>query len=285
MSIAHLRKTSTAQQMHLMSVTPSMAKLWLDNANTRNRPLSKSRVDLYASAMRSGLWRHPTGEAIIFDCHGVLQDGQHRLAAQVQSNCTIDYWVLENAAPDDFTVIDQGRSRTASQVVAMKGMPNHGEIAAIARTTLAMADHHTKIWNGSQVGNAEVVAFVDAHPETLRRTSNESIAAKNSCRMHVTAYGAVATYVAIHSANVDQWAEFHHGVITGEMLTEGMPVHTLRRWAINRQMQGQTAKVNLQTACVYVIKAWNHFVDRSEMHICRWRSTEVPMPLPRPSTY
>jgi len=285
MSIAHLRKSATSPQMQLRSVTPAQAKFWLETTNTRNRPLSKSRVQLYATAMRTGLWRHPTGEAIIFDWNGTLQDGQTRLAAQVEADCEIDYWILENADPDDFNVIDQGRSRTASQVVAMKGMSNHGEIASIARATLAMVDHHAKIWNGSQVGNAEVLGFVDAHPETLRRTSNEAIAAKNSCRMHVTAYGAVATYVAIHSRNIEQWAEFHNSVVTGELLTEGMPVHTLRRWSINRQTQGQSAKVTLQTACVYVIKAWNHFVDRSEMHICRWRSTEVPMPLPKQTNY
>lgn len=285
MSVSHLRTTVTTPEMRLMTVSPDLALFWLENTNTRNRPLSKARVDLYARNMSAGLWRHPTGEAIIFDVNGTLQDGQHRLAAQVQSNASIDYWVMENASPDDFAVIDQGRSRTAGQVVAMRGLKNHGEVAAIARATLSLIDHHTKTWNGSQVGNTQTVAFVESHAETLLRTSAEAIAAKNACRMHVTAYGAVGTYVALHSVGIEQWNDFHQSVLSGELLTEGMPVHTLRKWAINRQMHGSSSKVNLQTACVYIIKAWNHFVGRTEMHICRWRSTEIPMPLPTQSLY
>jgi hypothetical protein len=98
-------------QMRLVTVDPDLANNWLNDHNTHNRHLAPSRVGLYAQTMSKGLWRHPTGEPLIFDRLGRLQDGQHRLAAQVKAGQTITYWVMTDADPDDFLVIEKENAR------------------------------------------------------------------------------------------------------------------------------------------------------------------------------
>lgn len=93
-------------------ITPEIAHDML-NYNTCNRPLSRNTVAKYARMMKQGEW-YLSHQAIAFaeDENGkqILVDGQHRLAAVVQSGTTIKTTVIYHAIQTPY--IDTVRNRT-----------------------------------------------------------------------------------------------------------------------------------------------------------------------------
>jgi len=62
-----------------VEITPELADLWLNTRNKQNRQISERKVNAVAGDVRAG--KFPvTNQGIGFDYHGVLTDGQNRLA-------------------------------------------------------------------------------------------------------------------------------------------------------------------------------------------------------------
>ena len=95
-----------------MMINPETASKMLQH-NTCNRPLSRSSVSKYANMMRLGEW-HFSHQAIAFteDSNGnlILVDGQHRLAAVIQSGVSVKFSVIYQAVQTPY--IDTVRNRS-----------------------------------------------------------------------------------------------------------------------------------------------------------------------------
>jgi hypothetical protein len=65
------------------------------------------------------------------------------------------------------------------------------------------------------------------------------------------------------------------------MLSEGSAVLTLRRWATTRQ----TMSNRQQADVVFIVKAWNAWVQGRPLRLLKWLPTEMPMPLPTAAVY
>jgi hypothetical protein len=76
----------------VVTITPARAAELLA-ANSTNRPLSRAVVHGFAEAMRRGEWM-VTHQGIAFDVHGVLVDGQHRLAAIIDADQSVELTVF-----------------------------------------------------------------------------------------------------------------------------------------------------------------------------------------------
>ncbi|HEU0239912.1 MAG TPA: hypothetical protein VH496_02600 [Mycobacterium sp.] len=79
-------------------------------ANTSNRPPSKAVVRGYADAIRRGEWM-VTHQGVAFDTDGVLVDGQHRLAATVEADQSVDVLMVTGVDAATFDVLDVGKRR------------------------------------------------------------------------------------------------------------------------------------------------------------------------------
>lgn len=108
--IAPASEKPAAPSVVKMSVTPTLATNWLENANTRNRPVSDAVVRRYARDMKAGNWQL-SHQGIAFDPHGVLLDGQQRLWAVVEADVPVEMYVWLNISPETLLIIDGGRSR------------------------------------------------------------------------------------------------------------------------------------------------------------------------------
>lgn len=99
-------------ELKVIEITPEMANDMLQY-NTCNRSLSKNTVTKYANMMRKGEW-YLSHQAIAFteDEKGdlLLVDGQHRLAAIIQSGITAKFSVIYKAIQTPY--IDTVRNRT-----------------------------------------------------------------------------------------------------------------------------------------------------------------------------
>lgn len=140
-----------------MTVRPKMAEVML-GWNTQNRPVSEGTVKKYAAVMRAGRWQY-TGETVIFS-KSRLMNGQHRLQACVASGAPFDVMVVFGAPDPAFAYMDVGKTRTASNIFAIHGVPSNAIMAAaihwvlgyeagsIAHAYKGMGRDHAELYEG-----------------------------------------------------------------------------------------------------------------------------------------
>lgn len=266
------------QDMELISVTPELAKIWLER-NINNRALSQWTVSHYAAEMSAKTWRHPTGEALIFDTNNVIQQGQHRLHAVVKSGETITFWVMFNADPDDFQVIDSGKKRTVANVLQMQGGKN-AAVAATASRLLCMWMETD--WDARNLTRSEIVEFHNKYFDSIQKGSAVGQHLCKSLRISAGHFAAVYAYVDIISKTTGQLDEFSEALTNGHMLAKDSPVLALRNWTYLPKI---AAGIHTQQKGVAVItKAWNAYSIGAPMKLATWREKES-MPTPLPSQY
>ena len=84
-----------------------------------NRKINYENVRLMATIMRAGTWSKRVGMDIHFHRDGWLANGQHRLQAAVKSGQTF-YGLIHTGLNDrEVGALDQGRKRSASDILAM----------------------------------------------------------------------------------------------------------------------------------------------------------------------
>ena len=96
----------------IVTMTPEWAKSILDSQNSKNRAIRPNAVKKIAFAILDGHWKL-SHQGIAIDINGQLQDGQHRLAAVVQSGMSIQILLTTGCDPQSFDVLDCGVNRTA----------------------------------------------------------------------------------------------------------------------------------------------------------------------------
>ena len=110
-------------------VTPKLAEKLLSK-NCINRPVKKLTVDFYADIIKKGQWEL-NGESIKISKEGILLDGQHRLMAIVKSGIPIRTVIVEGLDSSTFDTIDQGVSRTTSDLFNVQGISNATTMSSI----------------------------------------------------------------------------------------------------------------------------------------------------------
>lgn len=140
------------------TITPTMAAKWLEN-NPRNRTVSKHRVGMYSRQMKHGHWRL-THQGIAFNCDGSLKDGQHRLAAIVESGVPVTMMVTRGLSNDAVGGIDLCRPRTFADVYRMRGMET-------TKTEVSLARRMWSIYCEQVLGYAKRQIRTDADADTL----------------------------------------------------------------------------------------------------------------------
>lgn len=102
----------------LKSITPAEARDILQNKNKKNRKLNTNMVTIFAREMTKGRWGI-THQGIAFFDDGTLADGQHRLAAIVESGKTIEIMTSYGAKRESGIFMDTGRSRSLSDAITI----------------------------------------------------------------------------------------------------------------------------------------------------------------------
>lgn len=148
-----------------MLVTPKKAAEFLKKPN--KNPVKWRAVERYAKEMTTGKWRE-TGEVILIDRDGVLQDGNHRMQAIVNSGMSFHFYVITGCDPADFHVINTGKKRGAADVLAIAGHGNYNQLSAVARLCMSI-ENGIKITREG-VSPHEVLSYVEKHPDVAEYT-------------------------------------------------------------------------------------------------------------------
>lgn len=190
-------------EVTIEDITPETAEVYLA-VNNNIRPLITRDVTAYANVMRRGEWQL-THQGIAFNEDGFLVDGQHRLAAIVESGVTVRMIVTRGVKRAD--AMDCGRGRS---LAVRTGLPNRqAEVANYCMRAADGMDHRmhsadmiTRFVAGTRMG--QEIQFVSEWP-TRKRIFGSS-AFKAACAANVVGGKSSREYLntLVHSlANYD----------------------------------------------------------------------------------
>lgn len=241
-------------------VTPTLAAAMLER-NSGNRPLNQSQVARHIDRLKRGdfvLHHH----GIAFAKDGCLNDGQHRLTAIRESGIAADLQVTFGAERQEFSVIDQGRSRTAGDMLAILGETNCNHRAAIAKVLLTV-----KTTRDNPDPQMVTEYAMELRSSTMDDALHFGIALQKACAPSAAA--VAYWWIATHSRRPERLGEFVAGLASGEGLS-GAKLR-LREWLVNhsRSAGASGKQVSVLRAAV-IIHAWNAFISGRKTFSTNW---------------
>ena len=244
----------------IVNLTPAMAEAMFA-LNTNNRHALASRITQYADLMRQGKWRL-TAEGLGVSTHDVIINGGHRLQAIMASGCTVPMTIWFGCDPDEFMVVDGGRSRGADQLLAMRGYDHTALRASLAKMLMQMETANKGIYSPQHV-----VAYAEAMDQAR---------ARDACH-YGQMFGRVTNptaaclawwHIAKTSPNAARLPEFWKGLHTGEELS-GPRLH-LREWLTNGPFTGRNSNnITVKRAAAFVL-TWNAWLRGKKRASYTW---------------
>jgi len=222
-----------------LEVTPDLAQDWLTTHNTSNRPLNKLAVERYASDMAAGRWAL-NGTTIVFDVSGTLVDGQHRLAAVVSAQVTIDALVVRGVPQGSFATIDVGKLRTVSDSlkaahVVPAGTQGIGAVVSMlgqaVRMILSYQDRKTLV-SKAKIGNVEILDYQREHDVDLKRAVNEVLLVMPK-GLQLATFAALYHLTTDVDHGSDMFVRFMEDVAKPDNLRATNPAKELRHYLNN----------------------------------------------------
>lgn len=253
----------------VQDITPTLAQKWLDTSNTHNRNLRPLRVADYARDMRTGQWVE-NGDALRFATDGTLLDGQHRLAAVVESGATVPMLVVSGLAPAAQDTVDDGVRRTLQDVLTLRGEQNASALGAVLRRAFlweGYPDRQPRGYAKVRPTNAEALDMLKRHPELRVAAGEANRIYSGGVPMPKSALG-LAHWLTYRLDESDA-AEFFARLQFGDKLTRHDAIFQLRKRCFElRQKPGREAD---HVYFALIAKAWNFYRDGTPVEILSYR--------------
>lgn len=250
--------------MKVVKVTPKKAGEWIQR-NVNNRPVRRSRVDLYAGAMKSGAWKL-NGDAIRFNGNGDLIDGQHRLLACISCGVPFETYVVHGIEHDAFDTIDQGDKRTTADVFSRHGYKHYTMLSAATRWVWR---YEGQMHRHGAMRSDEANDIIERHPALHTATQKASEKGRNG----LINPGLLA-FLDYWTGQKDQDRadKFWLSVAEGDGLEKGTAAYLLHKRLVSNL--ASVAKLDPTTIAALCIKAWNAFVTKKPCGTLKWGEQE-----------
>lgn len=230
-------------------ITPEIAEAMLAR-NSNNRNLRPKLVEAYAKDMAKGNWQF-TGEAIKFSEDGVLQDGQHRLAAVVKSGRTVRMLVIRGLSGQAQTVMDTGAKRSSADALRLNGEMNVAVLASLAKMVITDGARLA-----TSVSTTDIMRAVEADP-SIRWVASRVFIEPLNCLRRLTSPSAISyAYWRLHKIDPYATAEFFTKLATLVNLPEGSPILALHRRLLAHERTGD-GRAQRREVVTYIFMAWN----------------------------
>jgi len=151
----------TKPKFEVMDITPDMAKKILAHRNKNNRPIRYTHLEKLSDAIEKDEWK-VTNQGIAFDADGNLIDGQHRLAAILQTRKTVKMMVATNMDANIFDVVDTGSKRSTGDALDILGSEHGRTVSAALKIYICYQKFPEKAWSGAaiqQPSTSDVIAI------------------------------------------------------------------------------------------------------------------------------
>lgn len=276
------------------NVTSEQAAKILEDHNNDNRPLSATVWSRYRDIVLSGLWQL-THQGLAFDTRGILQDGQHRLTAQVEAakasgeSVTLPFAVFVGMPVENFKVIDEGALRVARQLFAKGGEKNTGALQSAIRLVYYYQDGDARRASRLRLPNQVVVDLFAKDEEAYRESTNWAVSRGPKIRgMNIAALAASHYLIRkVNGADNEYVRQFFSGVADGAvpgtrlMLTQDDPRYALRRKCSDiRDQTDRGKRGERRSGLSYVgmiIASWNNMVTTNKVRTLYFtEETKIP---------
>jgi hypothetical protein len=263
-------------KVSVKTVTPRMAQQLLD-ANDHNRRVRPHLVDEYARDMSAGRW-DTNGETIKISDEGVLLDGQHRLAAVVKADVSVEMVVVENLPEVMQETVDTGAKRMTSDVLTLRGESNTPILAAIAKKVMIFVRTGNKDVQVpyNKPTTIEVADAIDKYP-MLREATAFAMSHRNTLPIGPSVLGFA--FWACSMRDERDAAEFFDQLVTGSGLETGDPSLTLRNKLIEKRSRTRGG-LDEREVLAMVFRAWNVYRKGGKVTILRFGKHES-FPIPK----
>lgn len=259
------------------TITPVLAEEYL-RRNTKNRQLRSNIVGYYASQMKNGQWML-NGEGIIFNEEDVLVDGQHRLAAVIESGVDVDMLVVRNADKDSFTTVDCGISRKISDTFFVKGIPNANVIASIIGRYIKLCSNQPAM--GAVTGRKD--ASTSSRCDLLQEYISDEDFWQDICRrslmwckalriMPQSEAGGMAAYLIKKNKHSPEMVfGFFEDLLKNDIQKSPM-LAMFRRRLIASRNSNKKRLVSAYKQQLFT-QVWNAYVEGRELRCLKWDET------------
>lgn len=247
------------------TITPAVASKMLLQ-NTHNRPLSRATVRLYSEAMQRGEWDGHS--QIVFSENGELLDGQHRLAAVVDSGVTITAVVLRGAPTGAQETIDTGKKRSFANVLTLRGEQNATSVAASTRFVQRAMQGDLR--NNKPATNKQLLAVLDEHPGIRDFATFPGLKQLPKIGIGIPMSVACGSRYLFSLVDGEDAEAFFAALASGADLQPGSPILALRQKLEQTRIASGTV-TSPATVAAWVIKAWNAWRRGDQMFKLQWR--------------
>jgi hypothetical protein len=250
-------------------LNPELAAVLLER-NPANRSIKFNKVQDYAHDMKGGGWKF-NGEPIIIARDGLLNDGQHRCAAVVESRVPVKVVMVFGVERETRETLDQGIARSPGDYLSMRGYSHQNNLAAIARMLWQWRTYGVLSVNRERSPTrGEIVSTVEANPGLVKsfvfvnRPNARAIRSVSVLGFCHFAFKAVSNQVAADY--------FMDALIDGTELKAGDPILSVRnRLIADRSVLGTPEKAEL------LFRAWNaHRLEQTRV-IFKVLGGELPL--------
>ena len=273
----------TQPTARIVVLTPELAKKLLA-ANKNNRNVSEKNYAKIARAMKRGEWEL-NGEAIKVAKDGTLLDGQHRCHAVVATGVAIETFLIEGLPNTAQETMDQGKTRTLANYLAMRGEKNASRLAA-AIASLYIFDRYDLERAVKNTGRPDATVreqldFFDQN-EWIRDLV-VPLRAIQQAAYYPGIPMLAPLYVAFDLIDADDAKGFWEQVEKGVGLHEKHPILHLRK-ALRSSYEDVRGERNTRYLAALTIKAWNAFRAGQDTGRLQWRAggaNPETFPVPR----
>lgn len=233
----------------IIFITPTVASVMLER-NPVNRPLSKQNTLHLTSDVANGKFIF-NGQSIVFSSSGILNDGQHRLSAVVATGKSIETVVVFGAPEEARFFTDLGKSKTASNLLHMKGRRyTHALAAAINYYLQWQQAGFIAYGGGSQVpSKADILKAAD---ELRGFDASVEFTCDSMKTIRSHAVVAFCHFVFKKRSGSENADVFISRLIEGDDPRRGNPIHYCRNRLLGMD-RGYTANNRIEV----IFKCWN----------------------------
>jgi hypothetical protein len=227
----------------------------LRDYNFDNRPKKPKAIARYAEDMAAQQWS-VTGDTIKFSkAKQRLRDGQNRLMACVRAGAPFRTYIVFGVDDAAFDRMDQGRNRSASDVLTIAGYSYTAALSGAVRWAHLIETGRAK--HRDTYPAPEVLRLLQERygvlPEYLQQARGIYATTAQPLSM------VTALLYLFHRANPAKAPDFANAWETGNQAREFQPIVLMQKkiWGLQQLTSGRVHDV---VRAALVIKAWNLFV-------------------------
>ncbi len=270
-----VRQTKT--EGSLETLTKETAEYYL-SLNSKNRKINAKRVAKYLRDMNDGRWK-VVPDAIGFNKEGALTNGQHRLQAFIKSELnTIQFFVVKGLEKSAFDVTDNGRPRSASDLLNSLGYKYANYLATSARYVYSFDTYgmnEASMGLRYQIGNNDIADTVEKHTGLVDCINTVLNLKKAGSRLIPDAtFLSFVFYIysSVGPSARERALGFITQVVTGVGLMENDPAYLLREKLFADQQSKRPMK--RVERCAVILKAFNFYMKGQKIKQLRLGGNE-----------